>query len=327
MTESDELFLTAAKLREQSRGDLDGDRRLHPHAGLVGDRADRAALSFIEDAIADSPEFDAMEFADTRLGEVVTAKMMTDEATEAVHSADGATMSHIVGVTEQDLDGSALRLPMKLLDALDNNDAPAFVVGAGNPNTGKTNTMALLAELRKADRDDLLVLSNIRSWELTDVAVTSAHDLMVQLLEHCDRPKFVVVDEASTHFDARTYRREVATQWTPLAKRFAKIGVDVCGLICHSGKDLHPEAKRLSTLPYFKREKKVVDFFERWPADADMPADQVFGGSVEELEPTGTEYDPDDAAPWSWNLEAELFSLDLGWSELLDELRERGSVQ
>jgi hypothetical protein len=314
MTESDELFLTAAKLREQVHGDLDGDGRLHPHAGTIPDPTDRAVLSFVEDAL------EHRRFDETALGGVVTSKMLTDEATDAVHSGDGTTLSHLVGVTEQDLDGSALRLPMKLLDQLDNNDAPSFVVGAGNPNTGKTNTMALLAELRAADRDDLLVISNVRSWELTDVAVTSAHDLLVTLLEHRDRPKFVVIDEASTHFDARTYRHEVATQWTPLAKRFAKIGVDVCGLICHSGKDLHPEAKRLSTLPYFKREKKVVDFFERWPADADMPADQLFGGSIEDLEPTGTEYDPDDAAPWSWDLESDLFSLDLGWSDLLSRV-------
>ena len=98
-----------------------------------------------------------------------------------------------------------------------NNDAPAFIVGAGNPNTGKTNTMSLLAEIRQYALDDYLVLSNVRSWELTDITVTSAHDLAVALLEHRDVPKFVMIDEASTHFDARTYRREVATQWTPLA--------------------------------------------------------------------------------------------------------------
>jgi hypothetical protein len=285
----DEHLLTAAKLREQARGGLDGDDALLSHSGFVLDDDHRATLTFLDSLDVDLGE----------IGTLIESEFMTDAATRAVEAGNSSVMSNIVGVTEQDLDGSALRLPMKLLDQLENNDAPAFVVGAGNPNTGKTNTMALLAELRKADRDDLLVISNIRSWELTDVAVTSAHDLLVTLLEHRNRPKFVLIDEASTHFDARTYRHEVATQWTPLAKRFAKIGVDVCGLICHSGKDLHPEAKRLATLPYFKREKKVVDFFERWPADSDMPTDQVFGGSVEELEPTGTEYDPDDAAPWS----------------------------
>jgi len=133
----------------------------------------------------------------------------------------------------------------------------------------------------------------------------------------------VMIDEASTHFDARTNRREVATQWTPLAKRFAKIAVDCCGLVTHTGKDLHPEAKRLATLVFWKTEKDVVEFFERWPADADHPTDPLLG-VVEDLESTGAEYDPDDAAPWSWNLEPELFTLDLDWSELLAQLAERG---
>lgn len=316
MSDSDELFLTAAKLREQIRGNIEGDGRLHPHAGTVDDSTDRSVLSFVEDSLDD-------DFETTKLGSVVTSKFLTDEATEAVHSADGATLSHLVGVTEQDLDGSALRLPLKLLDALHNNEAPAFVVGAGNPNTGKTNTMQLLAELRKADLDDLLVIANFEA-SIVDHRVTSCHDLAVALLEHRDVPKFVIIDEGSTHFDARTYRREVATQFTPLAKRFAKVGVDVFGVICHTGKDLHPEAKRLSTLPYFKTEKKVVDFYERWPADEDFPADLRFSGSVENLEPTGSDYEPDDAAPWAWDLEPELFSKDLDWSELLDLLKERG---
>jgi hypothetical protein len=233
-------------------------------------------------------------------------------------------MSYLSGVTEQDLDASALSIPLKLDAELDNYDATAFVAGAGNPNTGKTNLMALLTEIRTATTDDLLVLSNIRSWDRTDVLATSAHDLAVAALKHRDRPKFVVVDEGSTHFDARTKSREVATQFTPLAKRFAKINVDVFGTICHTGKDLHPEVKRLTTLAYYKLDKKTVDFFDSWDADADMPSDRIFSGSLHDLEPADVEPDPDDAAPWDWNLEPDLFSLDLDWPELLDELQSRG---
>lgn len=61
--------------------------------------------------------------------------------------------------------------------------------------------------------------------------------------------------------------------------------------------------------------------FEYWPADVNIPATRLFGGTVEELEPALEEPDPDDAAPWAWNLEAELFARDLNWSQLLDCLR------
>jgi hypothetical protein len=324
MTEIDETLLTAAKLREQIRGRIEGEGQLLDHAGLVPDRDHRASLTFVEEAVRGDDDR-PVSLGDTSLGESVQSSLFVDRATEALDRGDGMTLSHLVGVTEQDLDGSALRLPMMLVDELENNDAPAFIIGAGNPNTGKTNTMSLLAELRKHDLgDDYLVISNSRSWELTDVVATSAHDLAVALLEHRDVPKFVMIDEASTHFDARTYRREVATQWTPLAKRFAKIGVDACGLVVHTGKDCHPEAKRLATLAYYKTQKDVAEFYERWPADADYPTDQLFNGSIDSLESTGAEYDPDDAAPWEWNLEPQLFSLDTSWKNLLQELIDRG---
>jgi hypothetical protein len=320
MTDYNEELLTAAKLYEQVQGRLDGDDRLLPNTGLISDPGHRSNLSFVENVVR-GDDLGATAFGDTALGSEVYSSMLTDEATEAIHRGNDLVLSHLVGLTEQDLDGSTLRLVARLQEELANNDAPAFILGAGNPNTGKTNTMSLLAELRSIEVEDYLILSNVRSWSLTDRVVTSAHDLAVALLEERDRPKFVMIDEASTHFDARTNRREVATQWTPLAKRFAKIGVDACGLVVHTGKDCHPEAKRLATLAYWKEEKRVAEFFERWPADGDRPVDGLLGGPVEDLESTGAEYDPDDAAPWSWNLEPELFTRDLDWPELLAQLR------
>jgi hypothetical protein len=324
---TDERLLTVAKLAEQIRGDLDGLQDLHDHAGLISDEQDRAVLSFLEGADLDLSDLEGnpAQFHSSQLGKIIGSTFSTSEATDAVHNSNESVISHLVGVTEQDLSGSALRLPMMILDQLHNNDAPAFITGFGNPNSGKTNSMSLFSELRSYDLDDdLLILSNVRSWPLTDIIVTSMHDLMVALLEHRDRPKFIFIDEASTHFDARTYRREVAQQWTPAAKRFAKVNVDCCGLVVHTGKDLHPEAKRLTTLAYFKSDKKTAEFYSNWPADADFPSDRLFGGDIIDLEPTSAEADPNDAAPWSWNLRPELFALDLDWPDLLDELRQRG---
>lgn len=127
-----------------------------------------------------------------------------------------------------------------------NDGAISFITGGGKPKTGKTNTMAVIAELWKIQNPADLIISNVRSWELTDIVATSAHDQSVSLLEHRETPKFVVIDEGSTHFDARTHSRDGATQWPPLAKRMGKIGVAACGVIIHTGKDLHPEQKRLT---------------------------------------------------------------------------------
>jgi len=187
--------------------------------------------------------------------------------------------------------------------------------------------VSLLAELWKVHNPEGIVISNIRTWDLADYTATSMHDLMVTALEHRETPKFVVVDEGSTHFDARTNSYEVAAQWTPAAKRFAKIGIEVAAIVGHTGKDLHPEAKRLTTLALWKAEQKLVEFFGSWPAESDRPTNPLFAGSLDNLEATAASYSPDDAAPWAWNLEAELFSLDLDWPDLLDQLRQRGPAE
>jgi len=319
MTDVDEGMLTAAKLAEQLSGNLDTDRDLASGAGALApdDVASSVFLDDIEPDVEGKPE----------LLSLVDRTQQSRQASEAIRSGNSMLLSHLVGITEQDLDASSLRLPLRLDEVMTNNDATAFIGGAGNPNTGKTNLMALLAELRSATVDDLLVISNSRTWDRTDIVVTSAHDLAVTCIEHRDRPKFVFIDEGSTHFDARTNSYEVAAQFSPLAKRMAKVNVDVFGTVFHTGKDCHPELKRLFTTAYFKHSKKEVDFFGNWPADADKPTDQLFGGTVENLEPANAEPDPNDAAPWDWNLEPNLFALDLDWPELLDELRNRGPAE
>jgi len=329
MTEVDESLLTLAKLREVVQGNLDKENALYPHTGVMQDDSHRASLSFCE-----SLDFGGQSFAETDIGQVVTSKFETDAATRSVLEELPGLASHLVGVTEQNFDGSAISTTLTLLDRMVNNGAPAFVSVAGNPNTGKTNTMFKLVEI--ADDagdlvedvpDDLLIISNAASWSRADLVVNSMHDLMVTLLEHRDRPKVVIIDEASTHFDARTNRYEVASQWTPAAKRFAKVGVWMTGVIAHTGKDLHPEAKRLTTTAIWKADQQEAEFYDTWPEDSSRPSDPLFADGVKPFEAAASDYDPDDAAPWSWNLRAELFSNNTDWSGLLDLLKERGPAE
>lgn len=323
MTESDEHLLTAAKLMERKRGELSGHIDLHPHAGEVTDDLDRTALSFVETVVLETDVVDDLRFEDTDLGAQVTNKFRADAVADALRNGNSELLAHLVGVTEKELQADSLSLHARLNNLLDNNDAPAFVLGAGNPETGKTNLVLLMAQLRSYAHDDYIIISNT-DCTMTDVRVTSAHELAVSLLEYRDTPKFVLIDEASTHFDARTFSYELAQQFTPLAKRFAKLDVDVFASTIHTGKDAHPEVKRLTTLAFWKLEKKVVEFYETWESDADAPEDMLFGGPLDDLEAADVDYSPDDSAPWSWDLEPELFSRDLDWSELLSTLKDRG---
>ena len=318
--------LNASKLYEQAVGRLDSNRDLLSHAGLPIDESTTSTLSFVESCLREAgDDHDLPARLDhTDLGRILDDSFRTEAARKAVVDQHATALSYLVGVTEQDLDASELTLPAQLLDLLDNDGALTTVLGAGDPNTGKTNTMSVLAELSKALWDDLLIVSNVSSWELTDEVVTSSHELAVTLLQNRGTPMMVIIDEGSTHFDARTNSYEVASQWSPLCKRMSKLGVEVVGVIGHTGKDLDPELKRLTRLAFYKTEPTEVEFFSGWPADADRPDDRLFGGSLENLEATAATYDPDDSAPWAWNLETGLFEKHADWDVLLDQLQTLG---
>jgi hypothetical protein len=48
---------------------------------------------------------------------------------------------------------------------------------------------------------------------------------------------------------------------------------------------------------------------------------------VKDLEPTDVLYDPDEPAPWSWDLEADLFGGRTDWPELLQQLQDLGPAE
>ncbi|GAB3681231.1 hypothetical protein GCM10028857_05130 [Salinarchaeum chitinilyticum] len=320
MTESDEHLLTAAKIAEIAAGNIDSDLSLRGHAANVVDDDHSRSLSFMERAMGEPVD-------STDWGAEVVASLQTDGANAALRDGRSDLLSGLVGITEQDLDASSLRLPVQLLAELENDGAPAFLTIAGNPNTGKTNLGFMAGELREAQLDEYLIISNVSTSTSTDIVVTSAYDLLVALLEHRETPKAVILDEGSTHLDASVYGYAVRTQLTPMAKRFAKLGVDVFAAIGHTGKDIDPECKRLTTLAAFKSERTTAEFYEKWPADSDAPTGRMFGGPVEEIEPAVDEYAPDDAAPWAWNLPEGIFSRDLDWPELLEWLRDAGPAE
>lgn len=316
MTESE--LLTAAKLREQLRNKIEGDSRLYKHTAITSDPEKLAALSYVESVMEEQY---SIAFAKTNLGKIVHRKLATDEATKALVEENADVLSFFVGITDMNIQANNLEFAMMMNERIENNDAPAYLSIIGKPNTGKTTTAVLLYELRRSALPELKIVSNIREPWVDDV-VTSSYDLAIALLEDRERPKCVLIDEGSTHFDARTKRREIATQYTPLAKRFAKLGVDYCAIIGHTGKDLHPEVKRLTTLAIVKSKKTEGEIYEYWAADDEKPTDKLI--EFQDLEKSRLEIDPDDAAPWKWNLEADIFAEDLEWNELLTELKKIG---
>lgn len=109
-----------------------------------------------------------------------------------------------------------------------------------------------------------------------------------------DRPVLWIVDECSTHLDARTNSYEAANHYTPLLKRFAETNTDAIH-IGHSGLDVHKELRRSTITTEFitETEPKTAEVYEGVIEDE---------GNTRKYELTGLpdmsiSYGPDDFAP------------------------------
>jgi len=300
MTDLDESLLTLAKLGEVARGDLDG--AVLDHAGVVED-TDLSSLSFVENTL----RADGRTFGKTSLGEEVLTTFETAAAQQAVRSGDASLASSIVGITEQDLEASEFSYTLELIERVRNNDAPLFLVGFGLPNTGKTgHVLHDWHRAWQAQYPDGISISNaeVRTFDHT---ITSLDELVQFCLDNPDVQKFVFIDEGSTHFDARTNSHEIASQFSPFSKRFAKLSVDFA-TIGHTIKDVHPELKRQATTFFHKPEKTQVQLFEDYQDDELV--DPVFPDPVDGLEkPPAGLYDPDDWSSLVFDLDPDALAM------------------
>lgn len=317
MTDVDEGMLTAAKLAEQLAGRIDTDRDLVPGAGTMPPE-DVSTAVFLDDLDAELTE-------DSHLVNLVERNRESRMASEAIRSGNTMLLSNLVGITEQELEADQVSLVATLLEELGATRLTTVLL-AGEPNTGKTNFGWLLSQIAREVFDDLIVMSNARA-SAVDLRVATAHDLLAKLIEFKDTPKVVLIDEGSRHFDARHKGYEVSAQWTPIHKAMSKLGVKAVIVIGHTGKDVAPEVKRITSLAGWKNEKDVVELYNNWPADDDRPDEPLVAGEVTSLEKSDVIYDADDPAPWSWNLDPSVFDGDYSWAEMGELLARVGPAE
>lgn len=313
----DDASFGAAKLRNHIRGDIGENEDFYHHLGLVEDRP-LELLSFLA-GIYDATEHNDLpaNFKDTEAAKLLRRTGATKHIGEQI--ADPA--NYAVGLTEQDVDMSPAQAFGRIQESLINEHAPYIGVMFGAPNKGKTSLALLLVELwleltnLKYDPEtDPVVLTNASSVSVADYVVQDIDDFQALVFGSLDwfesdgeqgkppvidpgTPKFWLFDECSTHLDARTNAHEVATQYLPLVKRFAKVRLDALHL-GHSGMDIHKDLRRstIATEFIFKTSKKTADVFD------DMHEDQGANKKYElvDIPDTSLTYEPDDFAPFSW---------------------------
>ena len=317
MTESNTF--SAAKLREYVLGRLGDNKELHPHSGLVEPGStEEDLLTFIASL---RPPRDGSELPPDLSASKAAVDLHRAAATSHVGSRIEDVPAYVSGLTDKEAEISSAKLFSKIQSSIVNNGAPYLCTMFGAPNAGKTSLAVLyielwesLSEIKYPHTPDPVVLSN-SSLPCVDHVVRDI-DTFREMLFGCDgwfssngdigtpptidpdTPTMWLFDEASTHLDARTHSREVAHQYTPLLKRFAKVNTDAIH-IGHSGKDIHTELRRgtLMTEFIFKTDLKTATVYDRMQDD--LGVDELY--SLIEIPEPSSHVDPDDFAPWSWS--------------------------
>ena len=296
--------LNPSKLREIASGSADGAATLGSTTGIAPEH--EAAMSFFERSLAARGQrVDA-----TELGKELVESFESRQASRAVHEGNPDLLAYLVGMTDSELSADAVTVLSKMTEAIENNGAPMQLVVGGLPETGKTNTALLVARIWKMLHPDGVLITNMESLLFRDLLVRTADGLLDELVTLEDRRALVLIDEASRCFGAKKYGYQVEEQWVSLAKKFAKFGGAPGGvdsvLIGHTLLDISPECLRLATLVLWKEEKELGQFYASVDPEDRALTNPMFPDPLSPVEKMPDRYyDPDDMAPWTWDLNAE----------------------
>lgn len=317
MDNSDSTF-SSAKLREFVRGEIKQNDDLHHHTGLVDpDSEAQDMLSFME-SIYRSDDDLPHDLQATKAAQTLRRSAASEHVGRSVED----TSAYAVGLTDKSAEIAPAAAFSKMTNSLHNNGAPYTAVVFGGMNLGKTSYALLLTELwtevaplKYQTEEDPVILTNAESITAADRVVQSFTEFR-DLLFGSDgwaesdgrkgtppeispeTPVLWFFDECSTHLDARTNNYEVASNYTPLLKRFAKVNTDALHL-GHSGFDVHAELRRATIITefIFKNSLESASVFESMRDD--QGHELLY--ELHDIPDTSLTYDPDDFAPWTWD--------------------------
>jgi predicted XRE-type DNA-binding protein len=302
------------ELRQYARDDLaEVDHSdAHPWAGVVEDARIREHLTFF----AESIDGDPLEHTYVRR---VLRRYGTEAVARAVEQGDETSAEYLVGLPSYERDVSGIHAIRQLGDWLLDSEETKIIYQAGNMGRGKTDLSLLLAEIVLDREEDAEIASNIRS---SDLRYIGDYPTLRKWVESGDvgAGRWFIFDEASSELSGYSGDREqVEKHVSSLMKKARKNGIGGLIVIGHTGKDVHPDIRRLSD--YLQKRGKTS---ARIYSSLRMKNDEAVGvGHIMDLDripPTSLDYDTADSASWDWG-DALDEEPDESMSE--DELRDR----
>lgn len=287
------------------------NRSVYPHAGEIGDRQTRRALSAARAAYdrlareqrlpGDAPAM----FEDTTLAQSWRYAQGSETFARAVEAGDAIRIRHFVGAQDTDVDLSG----MKALETLKSIvSRPAFMAYMwAEPGSGKTNFAFLLAQLWRHAHPDGEIGTNVRTLEQKDEWLRNFGDLDQwiradedAMLEGKGGRKLFIFDEASSHASGRGKDGyETAQKLGTLAYKIRKYGGSLI-IIGHDGRDVHPAIRELA-IAIHKEGKKAATLYETVRnRKGERPIVELSG-----IPPTDWQYNDKEPTTWSWRTRPE----------------------
>lgn len=318
MTEQQSDGWAASESRDwvEGRHRRDNDHVLE-HAAVVRGRNTRQHLTATRSAFERAVERGWIEsdewparFENTQTYRERRQMAETEAVSERVENNDGFGLRHHVGSQADEVDVSGWHDIETIREQVSEKHARWYIYG--EPGNGKTRSGCLMArhwlqQRREAGADNARVLTNIRTLEGEDEAVTwvsnwgDLKDLtyaeMDAVLAEQVEPFVFLFDEASSQASGGgTDGWETSLKLAVLVYKIRKFGGAVI-IIGHDGKDLHPAVRELCKVLH-KESKKKARFYatikNRQGKDPLTP--KISGWPDSKWSPNDK-----DPAPWSWS--------------------------
>ncbi len=303
-------FSTAGELRAGIDGKLkEPVDDVFPHAGKVEDRELMSFLNMCEIAYDNSTSYMPAEFQETNVGQMLTSISNTHKATTAVQEGNVSQMKYITGKQTYNQNANSIHVVRQMRERLDQDAYIQYLFG--HMGKGKTDFAILEGEIDKKE-NGAEIGSNIKTFKEKDEYIHSYGDLLKWLAngqevesvdEIVDREidvgnKLFIFDEASSHASGYAQdAHETQSKLGTLTKKIRKVGGKMI-IIGHTGKDVHPDIRRLAECVHKAQKKKVVYYED--VKDAEGRGEIM---TIEQVPKTNwNSYETTEITSWDWGL-------------------------
>jgi flagellar motor protein MotB len=303
---SDTQAWSAAKLNEKLENSSAKDLKTLKESGMLPSDVVRY-LSVIERHYdPDYGDNDDPYYAwETETYQDIVKLHASQRLSTAIQNGNKSIINHFLGVVDTNTSLAHIQVYERFRRWVTREASVTYL--AANMGYGKTDFALLMAEIWESSLEGstkngnpvrLEVASNVKSCTQAKT-ITSQPDLAEWMQDGGDDDeevyKLFIFDEASSH--ASGYSKDaskVQQQLSSMIKLMRKNGGNII-IIGHTGKDVHPDVRRLSDFVQKESKKEAVIFED---VREGKGSDKKF--ELSEIPPTSWKFDTNEESTWEW---------------------------